>query len=202
MGNSRENTTTGAHIASGGSTAFQGRMHDGASSGRGGFGGAVGGRGRAVTIDDSDDEVQIIPDPNKVGNARILGGYYRGDGKPRGRLYANQVWYEFENGDASDLSNLRAYLESIDCNGRSLVLPSGLNVIPKSHRKNIFFSSIEQKPRFRRVQNESDEEHKARVARMVKAEMKMPFQDRPWWQAHDCSFKVEYAFDFYSQGFG
>jgi hypothetical protein len=154
-------------------------MHIGASSRRGGFGSAAGGRGYTVTIDDSDDEAQIIPDPNKVGRARILGGYYRDDSKPYGKLYANQVWYEFENGNASDLSNLRAYLESIDCDGRNLALPSGPNVIRKSQRKNIWFSNIEQKPRFRRRQNESDEEHKARVARMVKAEMKMPFQDRP-----------------------
>jgi len=187
-------------MASGDSPAHRRGMNVGASSGRGGFGsaampgsggrdgfgaapghggGASGGRGRAVTISDSDDDIQIIPDPNKVGDARILGGYYRDDSRPRGKLYANQVWYEFENGDASDLSNLRAYLESIDCNGRSLALPSGPNVIAKSQRKNIWFSSIEQKPRFRRRQNESVEEHKARVAGIVKAEMRMPFQDRP-----------------------
>lgn len=174
-----ENTPAGSNMASGSSTAFRGGMHVGASSGRGGFRGAAGGRGRVVTIDGSNDEVQIIPDPNQVGDVRILGGYYRDDSKPRGKLYTNQVWYEFENGDASDLSNLRAYLENIDCNGRNLALPPGPNVIPKSQRKNIWFSSIEQKPRFRRVQNESGEEHKARVARMVRAEMKMPFQDRP-----------------------
>ena len=177
---SRENTPAALGMASSGGSANQGSMNVGASSGYGGLGSSSRGRGRVVTIVDSDDDdVQIILDPNKVGDTRILGGYYRDDSKPHGKLHPNQVWYEFENGDASKLSNLRAFLESIDYNGRGHALPFGPDVISKSQRKNIFFSSIEQKPRFRRRPNESNEDHKARVAGMVKAEMKMPFQDRP-----------------------